>query len=140
MFVFKLSDSSYKLRTFGKNNDSLLVDTGATSHIIIDKSKFVTFDNNFDPGAHLIELADGNKANIISGKGSTNVKLYNVSSNSRDILLKNVLYVPSYKQDIFSVCAAVEQGGSISLKNADKEFWSPDGSTFNIEQVGRLYY
>ena len=44
------------------------------------------------------------------------------------------LYVPSYKQDIFSVNAAVEEGGSISLDRHAKQF-----RNFNIEQVGRLY-
>ena len=49
------------------------------------------------------------------------------------------LYVPSYKQDIFSVNAAVEECGSISLDRHAKQFRNSDGTVFNIEQVGRLY-
>ena len=56
------------------------------------------------------------------------------------LVLNNALYVPSYKQDIFSVNAAVGEGGSISLDKQNKRFKSSDGATFNIEQVGRLYY
>ena len=68
------------------------------------------------------------------------VKLYDVNGSSHDIILNNALYVPSYKQDIFSVNAAVEEGGSISLDRHAKQFRSSDGTVFNIEQVGRLYY
>ena len=62
-FAFTLTGKTSE--QLGKNNDvvyrSLLVDTGATSHIINDKSKFVTFDEDFDPSYHAIELADGRK-------------------------------------------------------------------------------
>ena len=45
----------------------LLVDAGVTSHIINDKSKFIAFDGNFDLSSHVIELADGSKANVVTG-------------------------------------------------------------------------
>ena len=111
-FAFKVGDSS----DCGKSlNDNLLVDTGATSHIVNDRSKFISFDNAFDPSAHVIELADGGKAKVVSGKGVAKIKLHDVNGNARDLILNNALYVPSYKQDIFSGNAAVEEGGSISL-------------------------
>ena len=138
-FAFKISDSSSEC---GKSvlNSNLLVDTGATSHIVSDPSKFISFDKAFDARAHIIELADGSKAKVVSGKGVAKVKLYDVNGSPRDLVLNNALYVPSYKQDIFSVNAAVEEGGSISLDKQNKRFKSSDGATFNIEQVGRLYY
>lgn len=72
-FAFVVSDNDTR---FGKNiNNNLLVDTGATSHIINDKSKFVAFDRNFDPNSHVIELADGSKANVVTGKGVAKVEL-----------------------------------------------------------------
>lgn len=76
----------------------------------------------------------------MSGKGVAKIKLHDVNGNARDLILNNALYVPSYKQDIFSVNAAVEEGGSISLYRRNKRFKSSDGVAFNIEQVGRLYY
>ena len=46
IFAFKVSDSS----DYGKSlNNNLLVDTGATSHIVNNTSKFISFDNSFDP-------------------------------------------------------------------------------------------
>ena len=35
------------------------MDTGATAHIITDKSKFLTFDETFKSSDHYLELADG---------------------------------------------------------------------------------
>ena len=37
----------------------LMIDCGATSHIVNDKTKFVSFDDSFKPAQHLIEVADG---------------------------------------------------------------------------------
>ncbi|CAB4013210.1 Retrovirus-related Pol poly from transposon TNT 1-94 [Paramuricea clavata] len=136
-FTFKVSDSSACGKSYSNN---LLVDTGATSHIVNDKSKFIIFDEDFDPNAHIIELADGSKAKVVTGKGVAKVKLYDVNGSSHDLILNNALYVPSYQQDIFSVNAAIEEGASISLDKHNKSFKSSDGAVFNIEQVGRLYY
>ncbi|CAB4039167.1 Retrovirus-related Pol poly from transposon TNT 1-94, partial [Paramuricea clavata] len=136
-FTFKVSDSSACGKSYSNN---LLVDTGATSHIVNDKSKFISFDEDFDPNAHIIELADGSKAKVVTGKGVAKVKLYDVNGSSHDLILNNALYVPSYQQDIFSVNAAIEEGASISLDKHSKSFKSSDGAVFNIEQVGRLYY
>ena len=121
-FAFVVSDNVNDERFGKKINNNLLVDTGATSHIINDKSKFISFDRNFDPNSHVIELADGSKANVVTGKGAAKVKLYDVNGSSHEIILNNALYVPSYDQNIFSVNAAVEEGASISLDKHAKQF------------------
>lgn len=58
-----------------------MVDTGATSHIITDRSKFVSFDDNFGTNAHIIELVDGSKTSVVLGKGNAKVKLFDVKGN-----------------------------------------------------------
>ena len=89
-----------------KTQLSLLVDTGATSHIITDRSKFVSFGDNFDTNTHIIELADGSKTSVVLGnKGNAKVKLFDVKDNLHEVMLSNTLYVPSYQQNIFSVSA-----------------------------------
>lgn len=102
------------------------MDTGATSHIINDKSKFVDFDKKFDPGTHFIELADGSRANVVLGKGNAKVKLYDVKGNVQDV--------------IFSVPAAIDKGASITLGKDAKTFRAPNGTRFSIKQQGRLFY
>ncbi|XP_046856234.1 uncharacterized protein LOC124449349 [Xenia sp. Carnegie-2017] len=73
-YAFTLNDSQDRRRR--KESTNLLVDTGATSHILNDSSKFVSFDKNFDCNSHFIELADGSKANVLLGKGNAKVKLF----------------------------------------------------------------
>ena len=63
-FVFALNTGTNESKV-GKPN-SLLVDCGATSHIITDKSKFTGLDSTFDPSKHYIELANGAKANNVA--------------------------------------------------------------------------
>ena len=43
--------------------DKILVDCGATCHVINSKHYFLTFDQSFDPKTHFIELADGRRSN-----------------------------------------------------------------------------
>ena len=38
---------------------SLLVDSGASAHIATDKSKFISFQDDFKPEQHSVEYADG---------------------------------------------------------------------------------
>ena len=114
-FMFNVSVNSVRGNVCDASDNCLLVDTGATSHIVSDKSKFISFDKNFDPNLHVNELADGSKAKVVAGKGAAKVKLYDANGSSRELILKNKFYVPSYKQDIFSVNAAIEEGGSMSI-------------------------
>ena len=60
----------------------LLVDTGATAHIISEKEKFVNFDENFNPKKHMIELADGSRtSDIVQGKGDAYLMLHDSSGS-----------------------------------------------------------
>ena len=116
------------------------MDTGATSHIVNDSSKFINFDDNFDPNIHFMELADGSKSNVVVGKGNAKVKLYDVKGNLHDVMLYNVLYIPSYNQNIFSVSAEVGRGGSVNLGKQVSMYTTEEGNAFQIKQKGRLYY
>ena len=56
---------------------SLLVDYGATTHIVNDKNKFTSFDENFNPEVHFIEPADGTRRNNIAlSRGDANILLH----------------------------------------------------------------
>ena len=63
-FAFTLQETRDRRRRH-QEDSSLLVDTGSTSHIITNRTKFVSFDNDFDTNTHTKELADGNKTNVI---------------------------------------------------------------------------
>ena len=55
-------------------------------------------------------------------------------------MLSNALYVPSYQQNIFSVSAEVDNGGNINLGPLVSTYTTEDGSKFEINRKGRLYY
>ena len=56
----------------------LIVDTGASSHITNDKSKFKSFDSTFKPKKHSMELADGKRTvGVAQGRGDAQVCLTN---------------------------------------------------------------
>ena len=53
------------------SDNSFLVDTGATSHIVTDESMFINFDTNFNAVEHMLELADGTKLKSQAQKRGT---------------------------------------------------------------------
>ena len=123
------------------NKESFLVDCGATAHIIHDRSKFVRFDESFKPENHSIELADGSRTSgVVLGKGDAEIELWDTSGSKHSILLQNALYVPTFRQNIFSVQAATEKGASAHFGSNHSEFKAQDGRAFEIEKHGRLYY
>lgn len=60
-----------------------------------------------------------------------------INGKLRDVVLDNALYIPSYKQNIFSVSTTIAKGASVSLEKERKYFKASDGTMFGIEQKGR---
>ena len=139
-FAFKVSVKKEDVDAVYKVN-GLLVDCGATTHIVNDLSRFISFDENFDPKSHVIELADCSKVNNIAlNRGSACVSLIDSNGNKRDGILENALYVPSFKQNIFSVQAATEKGASVEFGKEFAKLINDDGTVFDIEKHGNLYF
>ena len=119
----------------------MLVDCGATTHIINDDSQFVYIDENYNPHEHYIELADGTRKNNVAKKrGTVIVNIQDESGKVREACLENALYVPSYPQNIFSVQAATQNGAKVNFNSDSAELLSSDGVRFPIQKYGRLYY
>ena len=115
---------------------SMLVDCGATSHIVNDESMFLKFDSEFDAEKHVIELADGTRcAGVVKGKGVATMFLTSSDGVQHEIMLSNALYVPSYKQSILSVRAAVKKGVSVNFCPYKSEM-TIEGTTFDIQERG----
>lgn len=136
-FVFKANEES--LDAIKRN--TLMVDCGATTHIITDKSKLIRFNNEFEPENHVIELADESRTNgAVQGKGDAIVKMYDSNGKLRKGILQNALYVPSFAHDIFSVQAAAEMGTSITFSQNSAKLKTMDGIIFPIEKKKKLYF
>ncbi len=137
-FVFKVS------QTFLPDNiirNGLMVDCGATSHILTEKNVFTKFDESFDPKSHYMELADGARMNNVALKrGDAEVLLLDEEGKCVKITLKKALFIPSYPQSIISVQAATTDGAKVIFQEGQNELISKDGAVFRIEEHERLYY
>ena len=118
-----------------------MVDCGATEHVINDKTKFINFDQNFDPQSHFIELVDGSRINnLVLKRGDACIHLQDINGHICKCILKNALYIPTFKQNIFSVQAATKSGAHMNFGREKAELLLPDGTIFNIIKKERLYY
>lgn len=135
-FLFNINDY-----TINNVCHKLLVDCGATAHIVHEKSCFVEMDDKFDSENHTIELADGSRqVGLVKGKGKAKFTLNDNEGNSKNVHLENALYVPSFKQNIFSVQAATNKGAQVVFNPKSATLIESQGSIFNITKEGRLYY
>ena len=104
-------------------------------------SKFTTFDDTFQSDKHIIELANGTRANSVALKrGDVDITIVDSSGTPVKATLRNALFIPSYPQDIFSVQAATERGARVTFQPDSSELTYKDGTKFVIEKRGRLYY
>jgi hypothetical protein len=111
---------------------ALLVDCGATAHIIRDKSKFTSFYESFKSERHYIELAN------TLARGDVNVAIKDLDGKHVNASLKDTLCIPSYPQDIFSVHAATGKGASVNFQPDHARLVHKDSTKFDIEKHGRL--
>ena len=136
-----VDDAACRVDVGNSSLKTLLIDTGASSHIVTDISKFIKFNSTFQPEHHYIELADGRRSNNVAlKKGTVVLKIKDKHNDVVDVKLHDVLYIPSYPQDIFSVTAATRNGGSIVFKKNGAELVCKDGTIFNVYQSQGLYY
>ncbi|TWW61432.1 hypothetical protein D4764_04G0000780 [Takifugu flavidus] len=124
-----------------KAHRGLMVDTGATSHVITDVQKFLKCDESFQPQNHTVELADGTRTNGAAlRRGDAEVTLVDREGKRMKATLKKALYVPTYPQDIFSVKAATTKGASVNFREGHSELIHKSGTRFDIKEYNRLYY
>ncbi|GAA6097519.1 chromodomain-helicase-DNA-binding protein 1-like isoform X1, partial [Tachysurus ichikawai] len=119
-YAFRMRDRETVVQrqpTCNIQEKGLMVDTGATSHIITDITMFKSFDSTFRPETHSVELADGTQCNgVAQWRGNAEVSLIDNKGQQRKAVLKDALFVPSYSQSIFSVKAATASGATVVFK------------------------
>ena len=98
-----------------------IVDSGATKHMCYVKEMFHELDEAGDFG--FVKVADG-KALPVLGVGSITLECLNSNQN---INLKEVLYVPSLKRNLFPVPYASKKGVSVMF-NGKNAIMKKDGT------------
>lgn len=125
----------------GVNMRDLMVDCGATSHIITDLAKFKRFDEEFQAKTHSVELADGTRCKGVAERhGHAEVRLIDSRGRHLSTMRRQALYIPSYPQDIFSVKAANASGATVIFKKGKDVLIHRDGTKFHVHVHDRLYY
>jgi hypothetical protein len=118
----------------------LLVDCGATCHIVNYENMFVSYDNTFDPKNHAIELADGYRSNDIAiARGNAKTTLVDAQGNLCEVTLKDALLAPKFPTSLFSVRAATDAGAKIIFSKGAAELVAK-GTTFKLTRGGQLYF
>ena len=121
-------------------SDTFLVDSGATSHIVKDISKFISFADDFRADKHSMTLANGKKEQVAENSGTVLISIRTETGQIVDVHLERTLYIPSYPQDIFAVKAVTKKGGSVLLRSDDGVI-TKDDTNFPIRTSdGELYY
>ena len=140
-FSFMLNNTKSTPR-FNDCQPSLLVDSGATVHILNKREYFDTFDENFKTEHHTIELADGTKVEgHAEGQGTAVITLHDSSDVPHRVLLNNTLYIPMFKHNIFSVSAATKHGATVSFTSDSGHITFKDNScVFNFSKSRNLYF
>lgn len=133
-YVFQASDT--EMWRHDDQRRGLMVDAGATTHIITDIAKFQRMDSSFQAGTHCVELADGTRCSgVAKQRGDAEVCLVDSRGRRLKTMLRNALYIPTYPQDIFSVKAATSNGATVKNVLLHK-----DGTKFPIHVHNKLYY
>ncbi|CAK6976234.1 chromodomain-helicase-DNA-binding protein 1-like isoform X2 [Scomber scombrus] len=66
-YMFKVTDGGIQRQPARSIQEKgLMVDTGATSHIVTDVTMFKSFDCAFRPETHTVELADGTRCSGVA--------------------------------------------------------------------------
>ena len=109
-----------------KENDyhdyHLLVDCGATCHIINNPDMFISYDDTFQPEHHFIQLADGRRSNELAvARGNAKCSFTDSDGNTANIILKDALLAPRFPTSLFSVRAATDAGAKVVFRKGTAE-------------------
>ena len=92
--------NTYSIVTERRGNENIwLIDSGATSHVGINKESFATLDIGVQG---YMELADSKKKSLVHGRGSMIIRT-NVDGKEGSLKIDDVLYCPSFSVNLLSV-------------------------------------
>ena len=117
----------------------LLVDTGATSHMINDKRKFISFDTTFKPEQHYVEVADGrHSSDLVLARGNAEFEVIDSNGQIRKIILNDAQYAPDFPVNLFSVRSAVDRNAKVIFSH-EKNRITAAGVHYDLKRKGNLY-
>ena len=119
-----------------KNNlaNELVLDSGATSHMIKDEGLFIDIDKEY---FGTITTANNSKRSI-SGKGTVEIKVSDSNGSERKIRLSNALLVPNNTRNLLSVAKLRATGNEVCF-GRNLEIRTKNGTVFPFEERDSLF-
>ena len=139
--TFTMTVNEQSVNKQNEHNDCyLLVDCGATCHIINNPNLFISHDDTFQPEHHYIELADGRRSNELAvARGNAKLLFTDSKGNTANVVLKDALLAPKFPTSLFSVRAATDAGAKVVFSKGAAELIVQD-MHFKLTRRGRLYF
>ena len=118
---------------------AFIVDSGASNHIVKDIGLMQTLDMDNSDLTHSVRLADGSvSSGKVKGRGIAVIKIRDKHGRKHKVYLKNVLYMPTFSANFFSVKAATRLGASFNFKPNSATIQRAD-TCFPLDDTGDLY-
>ena len=119
----------------GKPNH-LTIDTGCTDHIVTQKELF----ENLQPCS--IRNVKDPKGNLtpVEGVGDVPVKLHLKDGKEEEMILRNVLYVPTYEVNLLSVNRSVKFGHKFIFNESKAKLMLTHGPQVDLTEENGLFY
>ena len=112
--------------------NELVLDSGATSHMIKDESLFIDIDKEY-----YITNANSSKS-LISGKGTVEIRVLDFNGSDQKIRLSNALLVPNNTRNLVSVSKLKATGNEILFGRTLKKR-TKNGTIFPFEERDSLF-
>ena len=123
-----------------RDEEFILIDSGCSSHIEKDKSKFSNIKES-QGSSRQLSLADGRKLpDAVKGVGTALEHVQSSSGDNVKLRLENSLYVPCIKQDIISVSKAVSGGNTVVFSPDGSYILLKDGKKIEMINKNDLYF
>lgn len=135
-FAFVVTDQAYTLNT---NKYRWIIDSGSTSNICNDRSRFSTFTSIKN---RQVEVAN-KKFSKIKGVGSVHFRIRAKNGSLLNIRLSNVLYVPELASNLFSVKKFTNAGHSAKFEKDFTELYIKSDTrsyTISANMEGQLQF
>ena len=141
-YTFHVHDYVSKCYNITNASTDIVVDCGATSHMVNDPALFISYDDSFTQNAHILELADGTTSNeLVTARGDASITIRDTLGKDHTVRLKNALLVPSFPNTLFSVAAATKHANNVSVHfSHNVAYLQADNHHFNLKYHNNLYY
>ena len=113
----------------------LVVDSGSTDHVIVNKSWF----RNLKEIETTVTNPDGGNTKVL-GIGEVEVQAKDIKGRIKPLILRKALFVPGYRTNLISVSRVVDNGHKIVHDKKNSFLCLKSHENFPIKRKGNLFF